>query len=57
MAQFRHAMADNFDLIQAEIARCARAQTNLLSAVVDYITSTYQLRAAIGTLVEKPETF
>ncbi len=50
-AKFEHGMADNFDLIDAEIA-LRRAQTQLVSAVIDYIVGQYRLRAVIGTLVQ-----
>lgn len=51
-AKFEHGMADNFDLIDAEIA-LRRAQTQLISAVIDYIVGQYRLRAVIGTLVDR----
>ena len=50
--KFDHGMADNFDLIEAEIS-LRRSQTQLVSAVIEYIVGQYRLRAVIGTLVEK----
>lgn len=51
--KFRHAMADNFNVIEAE-NELAGARGNLLSARTDYIVGTYALRAALGTLLEHP---
>lgn len=48
--KFEHGIADNFDLIDAEIS-LRRSQTQLISAVIDYIVGQYRLRAVIGTLV------
>lgn len=48
--KFEHGMADNFDLIEAEIS-LRRAETLLLTAVIEYMIGQYRLRAAIGTLV------
>jgi len=50
--KFQHGMADNFDLIDAETS-LRRAQTQMISAIIDYIIGKYRLRAAIGTLVER----
>lgn len=52
--QFRWGLADNFDVVEAE-ASIRRAQTDLLTAAIDYIVGTYLFRAAVGTLVETPE--
>ncbi len=49
--KFRHAMADNFDVIEAETELLA-ARTNLLAAQIEYIIGIYRLRAAMGTLIE-----
>jgi outer membrane protein len=54
--KFRWGLANNFDLVEAEI-QLRRAQTNLLSAVLNYIVGNYRLRAAMGTLLERPERF
>lgn len=51
--KFSRGMADNFDVIEAE-GELRQAQTNLLSAVTEYILGTYRLRAVMGTLLEKP---
>jgi len=48
--KFEHGMADNFDIIDAEIA-LRRSQTQLVSVVIEYIVGQYRLRAVIGTLV------
>ncbi len=50
--KFEHGMADNFDLIDAEIA-LRRSQTQLVSAVIEYIVGQYRLRAVIGMLVHR----
>ena len=49
--KFRHGMANNFDVIEAE-TELQEAQTNLLSAKIEYIVGTYRLRAGMGTLIE-----
>lgn len=54
--KFRWGLANNFDLIDAE-TQLRRAETNLLSAVLDYIVGSHRLRAALGTLLERPERF
>ena len=54
--KFRFGLANNFDLIDAE-TKLRNAQTNLLSAVVDYIVGTNRLRFAMGTLLERPKKF
>ncbi len=54
--KFQHGLASNFDLIEAEIA-LRRAQTELVSTVIDYIVGQYRLRAVLGTLVQRPERF
>lgn len=51
--KFQHGLASNFDLIEAETA-LRRAQTQLISAVIDYILGQYRLRAVVGTLMEPP---
>jgi len=51
-AKFNHGMTNNFDVIEAE-TEYQRAKTSLLEAKRDYIVGTYQMRAAIGTLVQK----
>lgn len=51
--KFERGLADNFDVIEAEIS-LRSAQTELLSAVLDYIVGGYRLRATLGTLLEKP---
>jgi outer membrane protein TolC len=50
--KFEHGMAGNFDLIEAEIS-LRRSQTQLVSAVIEYIVGQYRLRAVIGTLVQR----
>jgi outer membrane protein TolC len=54
--KFRFGLANNFDLIDAE-TKLRIAQTNLLSAVLSYIVGTNRLRAAMGTLLERPKKF
>jgi len=50
--KFRRGLASNFDMIEAE-EQLLRARTSLISAVTDYIVGTYQLKAALGTLIER----
>ncbi len=50
--KFEHGMANNFDLIEAEIS-LRRSETQLVSAVIEYIVGQYRLRAVIGTLVQR----
>ncbi|MDH3582766.1 MAG: TolC family protein [Phycisphaerae bacterium] len=50
--KFRRGLADNFDLIEAE-TQLRRAQTGLVSSVINYIVGTYRLRAGLGKLVER----
>lgn len=50
--KFRHNMADNFDIIEAE-TELQRARVNLLSVKTDYIVGTYRMRAALGTLIKR----
>ena len=54
--KFKWGMANNFDLIDAE-TKLRGAQTSLLSAVINYIVGTDQLRASMGTLLERPKKF
>jgi len=49
--KFRRGLTSNFDVIEAE-AELRRAQTTLVSAVIDYVIGAYTLRAALGTLIE-----
>jgi outer membrane protein TolC len=51
--KFNRGLANNFDVIEAE-AELRTAESNLVSAVSTYIVGTYGLRAALGTLLEKP---
>ena len=50
--KFKNGMADNFDIIEAE-SEIIRAKTNLIAVKTDYIIGIYQMRAVIGTLIEK----
>ena len=50
--KFQHGMTDNFDLIDAEIA-LRRAETQLISAVIEYIVGQYRLRRAVGSLIKQ----
>lgn len=50
--KFRRGLTSNFDVIEAE-SELRRAQTNLVSAVIDYVRGAYELRAALGTLIER----
>lgn len=49
--KFNHAMANNFDLIEAE-TELQEARSNLLAAQIEYIVGMYRLRASVGTLIE-----
>jgi outer membrane protein TolC len=51
---FDNGFLGNFELIEAENSLLS-AQTQLLAAQVDYVVGLYRLRAAMGTLLEKPE--
>lgn len=50
--KFSNAMADNFDIIEAE-TELQRARVNLLSAQTDYIVGIYNMKAVTGTLLER----
>jgi len=54
--RFRWGLANNFDVIDSETT-LRRAQTNLLSVVIDYIVGSYRLRSVMGTLLERPASF
>ncbi len=49
--QFNHGMADNSDIIEAQ-SELQLAEINLLTAKIEHIVGRYQLRAAMGTLIE-----
>ena len=49
--KFRHAMADNFDVIESE-TELENAKVNLLSARTEYIVGTYKMRSVLGTLIQ-----
>ena len=49
--KFRHAMADNFDVIESE-TELENAKVNLLSARTEYIVGTYKIRSVLGTLIQ-----
>ncbi|MEE8554053.1 MAG: TolC family protein, partial [Desulfobacterales bacterium] len=49
--KFRHAMADNFDVIESE-TELENAKVNLLSAGTEYIVGTYKMRSVLGTLIQ-----
>lgn len=50
--KFNYDMANNFDIIEAE-SELQQARTDLLGATVDHIVGTYDLRAVLGTLIER----
>ena len=50
--KFDHGMADNFDVIEAE-TELQRARVDLLSVETEYIAGTYNMRAELGTLIER----
>ncbi|MBW2367141.1 MAG: TolC family protein [Deltaproteobacteria bacterium] len=50
--KFNHGIADNFDVIEAE-TELQQAQANLIGSTSDHIIGTYQMRAALGTLIER----
>ena len=54
--KFKWGLANNFDVIDAE-TKLRSAQTNLLTAVINYIVGTNRLRGSMGTLVERPRKF
>jgi outer membrane protein TolC len=51
--KFSRGMADNFDLIEAE-SELRSSEISLVSAVIQYIEGQYLLKAAAGTLIERP---
>lgn len=51
-SKFRHGMANNYDLLEAQ-AELQQAQTDLLVENVAYIVGTYRLRSALGTLIDQ----
>ncbi len=50
-SKFNHGLADNFDLLEAQ-TQSQQVKMALLADTVDYIVGTYQLRAALGTLID-----
>ena len=50
--KFARGMANNFDLIEA-VTELQRATSDLLSVNIDYIIGTYNIRAILGTLIER----
>ena len=48
--KFQHGLANNFDLVQAEV-EVRGAQGALVSLALRYLRETYRLRAALGTLL------
>ena len=52
--KFDHGLGNNFDLVEAE-ADLRQAETNLVSAVVDYIVGSYRMRQSLGTLLQQSE--
>ena len=48
--KFAHAMADNFDIIEAE-KELLNARGNLLAAEIEYAIGSYNMKAIMGTLV------
>ena len=53
--KFEHGLTDNFDLMDAENA-LRQAETQLVSAVIEYILGQFQLRKAIGTLIQRSDS-
>jgi len=49
--KFRHAMANNFDVIESE-TELESAKVNLISARTEYIVGTYKMRSVLGTLIQ-----
>mgnify|MGYP002525982781 CR=1 FL=1 len=50
--KFDHGLGNNFDLVEAE-SELRRAETKLLSAVVEYIVGSYRMRQSMGTLMQE----
>lgn len=50
--KFAHDLTDNFDIIEAE-TELQQARVNLLSAEIDYIIGSYNLKSILGILVER----
>ncbi len=51
VVKFRHNMADNFDVMDAD-RELQGARRSLLNARIDYIVGIYRLRRALGTLLK-----
>ncbi len=51
--KFSHGMADNFDVIESE-NELQQAKAALLNLKVKHVVGRYQLRAQLGTLVDRP---
>jgi outer membrane protein len=51
--KFDRGMADNFNVIQAEKS-LRSAQQTYWTALIDHVVGEYQLLAAIGLLIDKP---
>lgn len=50
--KFARGMAGNFDVVEAE-TELREGEINLISAVIDYIVGQHNLRAVLGTLINK----
>ncbi|MDY6987890.1 MAG: TolC family protein [Thermodesulfobacteriota bacterium] len=50
--KFNYGMANNFDVIEAE-TELQQARVDLLSMETEYIVGTYNMRAVLGTLIER----
>lgn len=50
-SKFRNAMADNFELIEAQ-TQMQNAENDRLTEQIKYLLETYQLRSILGTLLE-----
>jgi outer membrane protein len=53
-SKFRHSMANNFDLLEAQ-TELQQAGIDQMFETIDYIIGTYRLRASLGTLLARNE--
>ena len=53
-SKFRHSMANNFDLLEAQ-TEFQKAGIDEMFETIGYIIGTYRLRASLGTLLARNE--
>ncbi|HSO09992.1 MAG TPA: hypothetical protein VLR45_08380, partial [Desulfoprunum sp.] len=50
-SKFRHSLANNFDLLEAQ-TEMQQARTDHMVETINYIIGTYRLRSSLGTLID-----